>query len=131
MTITKYVRRLKSAAQKYDDSLTAVALTFGGEVLDPFCRKWGVQFCAGMGTWSFYAPHTARRNPGQPIQASDYANGKDETDPDERAYFLYDLPDAFWQEFAEVSAALDTLDDNGGEHGCGFVAAYFTDYPKQ
>ncbi len=100
-------------------------------VIRPLCDKWGVTFGAGMGSWSFYAPANAERGAHDPINPGTYEpEWFSAESPEDRLYFGYGLPNAFWNELAAAHAELDAAEDEACEHS-GFVSGYFSDYPTR
>lgn len=106
-TITQSLKDIRAA---YERALTEQADIAHCEIIQPFCKKWGVTFRAGMGSWSFYAPRTCERAPGSPIEPEQFTAPGQDTEED-RHYLNFDLPDAFWSEFKDVVAALDAMEE--------------------
>jgi len=117
-------QNLKDIRAAYERALTEQADIAHREIIQPFCKKWGVTFGAGMGSWSFYAPSTCEREPGSPIEPEQFTAPGQDTEEDRR-YLNFGLPDAFWSEFKDVVDVLDAMGTASGHDY--FVAGYFTD----
>ncbi len=106
--------RFKARAQKardaYEESLSKIAAGVSKKLIAPFCKRWGVEFAAGMGIWTFYAPKASPRGKGAPFAPDDFDPNSD--DDEDRDFWSFGLPDEFWAEFSAVYEALCELNSH-------------------
>lgn len=56
-----YVNQLETFRQEYENKLDALGERVRAEVVAPLCRRFNLEYAAGMGTWCFYGPRPSER----------------------------------------------------------------------
>jgi hypothetical protein len=70
-----YIDQLETFRTEYENKLDALGACVRAEVVEPLCRKFNLEYMAGMGTFCFYGPKPKKGSRRQYGSADDCTTG--------------------------------------------------------